>query len=165
MLHLILKFDWSNKHNLNLHSDTLMSSLLPRYNSSRSDYDLIFIQHNFKNWLKGFISSPTFSQVVQCTKSKTLAKALILKIVIKLQSHFKTEIWTARCTAQKSKELHRGINLSTIIKSRSHRKSLASSSNHLNSYHTTDTNLASPLKNNTVTEAHNSEDIDNDVMV
>src|ERR1051325_5452322 len=108
---------FSKKHKLTSNCLSLLNSLLPRSND-----DIHYIHFNFTNWIKGFINSPTIAQVTRFTKSKPLAKILILKIILKLQAFFKKEIWTARCTAQKTMELQKSINLTSMIKSRSHRR-------------------------------------------
>ena len=108
---------FAQKHKLTSNCSSLLTSLLPRSNDN-----VHFIHFNFTNWIKGFINSSTIAQVTRFTKSKPLAKILILKISLKLQAHFKKEIWPTRCTAQKAKEQQMGINLPAIIKSRSQRK-------------------------------------------
>jgi hypothetical protein len=76
-----------NKHDLSFDSQSFIRTILPHSNDN-----LHFIQDNLNNWLKGFIDTSTISQVVQFTKSKPLATALILKIVVKLQTLFRSHI-------------------------------------------------------------------------
>ena len=60
---------------------------------------------------------------------------------MKLQMHFRTDIWPKRCTAQKRKEEDKGINLTALIKSRQHRNVLPNMTrpNHSSSRTITDT--------------------------
>jgi len=72
---------------------------------------------------------------------------------LKLQAHFKKEIWPTRCTAQKAKELQLGINLPAIIKSRSQRKLIK-----LNGTPTSSPSSPSPLRSRTTQNELNEED-------
>jgi ribonuclease HI len=101
------------KHDLTVNGQEFMNTILPRTNDH-----LHFIQDNFSNWLKGFIDSSTLSQVFHFTKSMALATTLTLKIVVKLQSLFRSNIWSRRCISQKEKEASKGINLHSLIKAK-----------------------------------------------
>jgi len=130
---LALSIDkFANKHDLTFNSSSFLHSLL-----SRSKEDVHFMQDNFNDWIKGFINSSTISQVNRITKSKSLTQALILKMVMKLQSLFRSDIWPKRCIAQKNKEASKGIDLAAIIKSRSHRNATHSRNDQSSSHSST----------------------------
>src|SRR5438045_8819092 len=82
----------------------------------RSNDNLHYIQDNLSNWLKGFIDSSTISKVTRFTESRSLTTTLILKLVVKLQSLFRSDIWSRRCSSQKDKQSRLGINISSLIK-------------------------------------------------
>jgi hypothetical protein len=136
---LVEKF--SKKHNLSINSRAFIDAILPRTNEHFS-----FIQDNYSNWLKGFIDSSTLSQIVRFTKSRPLATTLTLKIVIKLQTLFRSSIWSRRCTSQKDKESSKGINLHSLIKAK---KSKVFTGNHqvqmISHQHSTSTNTVGPI--------------------